>query len=276
MSLAGTLRLTRKVARLYPQLLAQRLGLPLGARPRTRFVIIGTYRTGSNYLRSLLNSHPQALVYGEMFRDQREIGWDLPLFPGRPEGQRLFEDDCARFLDHALFGRYPAEISAVGFKLFYDQARAPTQRALWEQLQDRRDIKIVHLRRQDLLATYLSLLRAHRTGRCYQRRDRVRSEPPIALAPEACLEFFERTRAHERAVEEAFAAHHLSTPTYESLCADEQAEVSRLCEFLELPRVTLRARTVKQASRPLSEAIANYEQLRRRFERTPWAELFSR
>ena len=58
-------------------------GLIDGHREYERFVILGRARTGSNFLRGLLNSHSQVVAFGEIFReyeftDYDTIGWDYP------------------------------------------------------------------------------------------------------------------------------------------------------------------------------------------------------
>ncbi|MFT5502245.1 MAG: hypothetical protein ACI88G_002389, partial [Woeseiaceae bacterium] len=41
------------------------------------FVVLGKARCGSTHLLGLLNSHPGVLGFGELFRDDQMIGWDL-------------------------------------------------------------------------------------------------------------------------------------------------------------------------------------------------------
>src|SRR5690606_16569148 len=53
--------------------LALDLGLVDGHTDYTRFIILARSRTGSNFLRGMLNSHPQVLTYGEIFRNDDQV-----------------------------------------------------------------------------------------------------------------------------------------------------------------------------------------------------------
>jgi hypothetical protein len=65
----------------------------LGPRGRRReykrFIILGEGRSGSNFLRGLLNSHPGILVFGELFRFLDSIGWEFPEYDRFLQTRRL-------------------------------------------------------------------------------------------------------------------------------------------------------------------------------------------
>jgi hypothetical protein len=46
-------------------------------------------------------------------------------------------------------------------------------------------------------------------------------------------------------------------------------------EFLGVDYENVQPQTYKQASRPLSDSIANYLELKRQFKGTPWEEFFT-
>lgn len=48
------------------------------------------------------------------------------------------------------------------------------------------------------------------------------------------------------------------------------SEMKRILEFLGLPYETVKPSTVKQSNQPLSEAILNYHDLKKKFVDTPW------
>jgi hypothetical protein len=54
--------------------LYQALGSAYLHRDYTRFIILGRSRSGSNYLRGLLNSHRRIVAFGELFRSDEAIG----------------------------------------------------------------------------------------------------------------------------------------------------------------------------------------------------------
>jgi hypothetical protein len=125
-----------------------------GHRNYTKFIIVGRSRTGSNLLRGLLNSHSQIIAYGEVFQNIQidSLEWDHIRFFQSQKILTLIREDPTRFLDKKLFGKYSAQIAAVGFKIFYYHAQNEAWRTVWSYLQDQRDIKVLHIKRDMLNA----------------------------------------------------------------------------------------------------------------------------
>src|ERR1044071_9915663 len=89
-----------------------RIGTPFmdSACDIQRFVVLGSARTGSNLLLSLLSAHPCIKTYGELF--------NLDMLPE----ENLLEvlEDPIAILQRKMYGAHRPEIAAVGFKMFYD------------------------------------------------------------------------------------------------------------------------------------------------------------
>jgi LPS sulfotransferase NodH len=248
-----------------------------GTRRYRRFVAIGIARTGSTLLTDLLNLHPQAIAYGELFRRPTEIGWDIrPFSSWRSERVlALYRSASVDFLDQVIFRSYPRAIAAVGFKLFYYHAEAPPFRAVWPRLESDRSIHVIHLRRRNILAQLLSLKVAERTQVWSSTRaPRGRAEP-IALDPEECARHFAWVRGLEEDCARRFEDHPLLDLDYEDLLADQDRRMVEVQRFLGLAPVTgLVPNLKRQRSVPISEAIANYDALARHFRGTAWSHLF--
>src|SRR5579871_4263372 len=75
-----------------------------------RFMVLGSARTGSNLLLSLLSAHPQVKTYGELF--------NLDMLPKASLTEVL--DDPVAYLRQKVYQDHKSEIEAVGFKMFYD------------------------------------------------------------------------------------------------------------------------------------------------------------
>ena len=135
-----------------------------GSADYRRFVIIGAARSGSTLLTSLLNDHSQALAFGEIFRAQDMIGWDIPPFLDfqAPNLLALYRMDPVAFLQRKVFRRWPRNYAAVGFKLFYYHARTPVHAAVWTHLAADENLSVVHMKRRNLLDQYYSLQLAHK------------------------------------------------------------------------------------------------------------------
>lgn len=247
-----------------------------GGRAYRRFVIVGTARTGSTLLLNLLNASPHALSFGELFRGDGRIGWDTEPFQTYQSARlaRLIEDDPLRFLAAEVFRKWPGEVRAVGFKIFYYHARTGRQAAVWDAIRDDPDIILIHIKRVNLLEQYLSLMVAHATN-VWSVSNRPAAEPaPIVLDPPSCRRHFEEVRAYEHACEALFAGRDPETVTYEELVADRGAAMGRIYERLGLPIEPGEARIVKQRTRSLRHAIANYNELGDFFSGSEWEWLF--
>ncbi len=127
--------------------------------PKTRLLIACQPRTGSNWLCSLLQSHPQILCHHEVFHPD-EIYYAVGHRDGRLShlGSTHERDrDPLGFLEqlwHEDFGR-----SVVGIKLLDGQAPEVLARLLADT-----QVRKLVLRRQSRVRAYVSLLRARETG----------------------------------------------------------------------------------------------------------------
>lgn len=255
---------------------ATRAGLLQPNRRYTRFIVIGTARTGSNFLRGLLNAHRQVIAFGEIFRHYDEIGWDFSLVPETSGMRRQFQSDPISFLEQRVYGNFPGHIRAAGFKIFYYHAQEPAWEPLWPYLEAHTEIKVLHVKRRNYLKTLLSRQRAFLTDE-WVRRSPGTAQPaaPIPLSYAECLEEFTKTRAWEAEFDTRFAAHDRYDVVYEELARDHPGEMRRIQAFLGVPHQDVAPATVKQSARvSLSDAISNYAELKEQFSGTEWAPFF--
>lgn len=109
-------------------------------RKYTRFVIISQPRVGSTLLLSYLNSHPQVIIKDEIVREKNTSIYK--------------ETSIVEFLDETVYRRYHKNIKAVGFKYFYEHMVVEPD--LHKYIITHKEIKVIHLKRFDLLRTYVS------------------------------------------------------------------------------------------------------------------------
>jgi len=141
------------------------IGIMSGHHDYVKFLVLGRSRTGSNYLRGLLNSHSQIVVFGEIFKNYQGIEWGMDGYPQSGLALKLFQNDPAGFLDRVVFGRYPKNTAAVGFKLFYYHAQQGELNRIWSHIKLRTDIRILHVKRKNILRTHLSRQKAELTDK---------------------------------------------------------------------------------------------------------------
>ncbi|MGH9158610.1 MAG: sulfotransferase [Vicinamibacteraceae bacterium] len=276
MTWAGV-RYWKHAARFHLERLALDSGIVGGRSDYRRFIILGRGRTGSNFLRGLLNSHSQIVTFGELFRFYDSIGWEFPDYDRHWQGPgliALMQANPARFLETKVFSTVPKRVAAVGFKLFYYHAQDDSRRAVWMHLKERRDTAVIHLRRNNTLRMILSEKKAFKTDN-WTNTTGAEEEPfATVLDYEECLHRFEHELKMAEECERVFHDHPRLTLTYELLSEDFRRAMPSVLEFLGVKSEPLRPATYKQARQPLAEAILNYGELKGRFRNTPWGVFF--
>jgi LPS sulfotransferase NodH len=247
----------------------------LGGRDYRRFVVVSVARTGSTLLNNLLTAQGNVLAFGELFRGDGAIGWDLRPFNSRQGArlQQLHETRPLQFLEKEVFRAWPREIAAVGFKLFYYHARSGPQAQVWDYLQADPSIAVIHLKRRNILEQYASLRVAHETNVWSSTTAGGPAPEPIRLDPEACRRHFEEVRAQESACDALFGVR-ARTVAYEDLIADRTAAMGAVAAHIGVELKPAKAALVRQRTEPLTTAIANYAELRDHFAGSPWESFF--
>ncbi len=245
---------------------------------QTHFILLCHARSGSNLISLSLGKHGAVKMFGEIFHAS-----DLEACASLPKRlhPRHMRSDAAQFLSQEIFDQQPPWPNrARGFKIFYEHARAtPTQKAAWTYLIGRKDIKVIHLTRRNLLDCKLSLEVALRNGEWFVSSGEQSSAAPIerfSLSPWDCQQYFGQMLSSRMWAEEAFAGHRTLTLEYErDLCGDFAGTMARVFAFIGVPEVPVAQQLVKQQTGRPADRILNYEELRRWFEHTLHEEYFS-
>jgi len=247
-----------------------------GQKDYTRFIILARSRTGSNFLRGLLNEHPQIVVLGELFQNNQEIGWAYPGYTQSKRTLALFRDRPVKFLDQKVFRNFSNQTKAVGFKIFYYHAHSNSWKPVWEYLQNQKDLRIIHIKRKNLLKTILSKKKADLTNIWVDTDGNNQTRKPfsITLDFDECQELFSQTRNWENEYAAFFSKHQILDIFYEDLARDYSKEIQRVINFLEVDQHPVQPQTRKQAKRTLSESIENYEEIKTQFMGTEWEVFF--
>lgn len=240
-----------------------------------KFVIVCLPRTGSNLLRSLINSHSNTIAFGEIFRFEENIGWDLRYYPQLKWLNQKKNERPWDFLNDEIFSRHLLHVKAVGFKLFYHHARNEKQIKIWDFIRNSdEDIKIIHLRRENYLRRFISYKRAKDSGRWVKLKKDEIDNYSTELAFDECIKFFEYTDAEEKNTEKFFSGKNILTITYENLVSDTKKEMERVFGYLGIPSEKVKSETYKQIKRPLPESITNYHKLKDKFSKSKWEIFF--
>ncbi|MGA9532747.1 MAG: sulfotransferase [Anaerolineales bacterium] len=250
-------------------------GLLPGRLDYVKFIILGRSRTGSNYLRGLLSSIEGVLVLGEILKNPVSVEWGTDEFP-RSEGvDRGYRADPVRFLEQDVFRTLPDSIHALGFKLFYYHAQNPPFKRTWDYLRDRQEVRVIHIKRRNVLATHLSRARAVQSDQWVATSKPDSGLGPIKLEYSALLEDFQQTRDWELHYDLYFADHPMLEVHYEDLARERDVQMRRIQAFLGLPLVPTQPQTYKQSRKSLRDSISNFQELSDRFRGSDWESFFA-
>lgn len=250
------------------------LASPMTQNTYSPFVILSAPRTGSTLLAERCDSHPLVTCYGELLNPD-VVDWSHHDRPHSGWIRRYRDQDRIRFLNALVWHRQPKDVHAVGFKLLYHQF-LPHRATLVPYLLKQRRLRVILLRRQNLLANLVSAKVALCTGQYNVRDVQARPDlPQVTLKPDQCEDWFKRIRLNETMLGALFREVPCLDITYEDLVRDVDASDARICEFLGVDARRLRQDTIKLDRFPLSERIENYDTLKRHFAATRWAEFFS-
>jgi LPS sulfotransferase NodH len=221
------------------------------------FIVLTRSRSGSNLLLSFLNSHPNIHAEPEIF--------------GRTRGR-----DPLRRLRIAL-GKQPRRIKAKGFKIFYYHPLDNPSEKLWKTLEAMELLRVIHLRRENVLRTLISRKVAE-GDKVWMVTDRdatpAAPRPKLSFTVSELESGFVQTREWEIAGAHRFRSHPLLAVTYESLVSQPDATFARILEFLDLDFHAPQTGLQKQNPGRLCDLMENYEELRDAFAGTPWREYF--
>lgn len=241
-----------------------------------RFVIVSAARSGSHLLRSLLASHPAIRCHGELFNPEYDLGeaaraaaTDAAVLRAESRG------DPARFLARCLARQSGEAHRASGFVLLYGQGDDGAAASPWPVLRRMTSLRVIHLRRHNLLRRYFSFRKALATGVWRPVANAPARNLRLTLTVSECRRDFEQVSHQAREVRDDFRAHPLLTVAYERLVSHRDAELARVQRFLGVPVRTLRSGARAQAGLPLEQAIENYYPLREAFAGSRWSWFFT-
>ncbi|GGD35989.1 sulfotransferase family protein [Sinisalibacter lacisalsi] len=222
---------------------------------RPLFLTLFMARSGSKFLRSLLNQHPDAHDFGEFFHDrEKRFPTDAALFEGL--GEVLLSPCPVRGIQF----RYPRHFTEIPeFVQILDRHPA--------------SVRVLLLKRRNTLKGAISQQNAEAlkrvTGKTHLFRasDLQKVEKLRLDIPRALKECRDRERLDNQYRAWASARFEALDVYYEDLLRDRESVVKGICSFLGLnpfkPGSLRESELVKVTSDDLSEAIENYDDLAR-------------
>ena len=232
-----------------------------------KFVLLAHARSGSSMVVHTLNKHPSIVCFGEVFVGQR-IGFNVDGYDNASKKLLYLRNrHPMEFLNRTIFPPYSDDVRAVGFKLFPDQFESGQFKIAWDWLCSDHNVKIILLRRLDMLAAYTSLLIARQTN------FGDGSDTRITIDLDECLrEFEDRERYHEDMLAK-LGKHDLLEVFYEDMTQDLSKQFIDFQEFIGVDMIPLEVESKKKEVRPLSEVITNYEAIHSGLTEAGWGKV---
>ena len=220
----------------------------------TKFIILSRSRSGSNLLVSFLESHPNIYIRGEIFHN-------------------LNNRDYRKVLNW-FFDVMPSKFKASGFKIFYYHPLDTKCPELWRELTSNKDLKIIHLHRENLIKTIISRQIALKTDVwSSEKKDRY-SSYNFEIPPKKIENEIKRTLTWRNEFGKMFENHDILELSYEDFINAKSHKLFIIQDFLGVSQMKLKSHLKKQQKKPLSKIIKNYDEIERYFNGTNWKKYF--
>ena len=243
------------------------------------FVIIFLARTGSNFLSSKLDSHPDILCHHEVFNPKgphrslsaKEGAVDLDLGTAKDRDSNPWQFINMVFRSPGVLpdGR-PNQVKSIGFKM------SPVQGWLvFFSLILNHNVKKVILHRDNLLKTYVSQLFAFKTQEWGIRKglSNIRTSQKdvgkVCVNPASYMKFVRYRHLFYQSIRIIFKLTFQKVFEIEYKEIADNMKIQRLVRFLGLnDSVVLSSKTQRQAKQALPGRIENIDELRLLFNKT--------
>jgi LPS sulfotransferase NodH len=148
----------------------------------------------------------------------------------------------------------------VGLKLFYYYYDHPAYSNIFKQIVERKDIRVIHLQRQDIFKLFVSLKLAQKSN-VWSVVKKDERKQKIWIDPDEFKAFAETYLQRQRFFKNLFQQHEVHTLFYENLAGNSEKELERIQTFLDVKTRTLRSLLQKQNSDNVSSIVMNYGQI---------------
>jgi hypothetical protein len=238
---------------------------------RVHAVILTTQRTGSSSLVECLASHPHIECAREILEGQPDDLSHVYRGPFRRVAKlyRILRTGAWR-PTHRIESYFAGGSAKVRmFKVMYNQLERPF--AL-KYLLEHDDVRIIHLRRLNLLKVYVSAL-------LMPKRRELQATAPVEpirtyVDPARAIESMRQAIARYELYEKIFGRHPRITVAYESLFDGQELQPEtgrRICEFLGVEPRPMRSTLVKVNPESLRDIVTNYDELFAALAKTEFA-----
>jgi LPS sulfotransferase NodH len=238
--------------------------MPLFFRPQvTPYIILFIERDGSTYMTSLLMSHPHIQAIYERFAVLKQKG-------ASAQEQLAWAEN---FYTPPLLSRK----SALGFKTKLVDV---LDLAGFTDLLHRKNVRVIQMQRRNRVKAVISRINAARLHEAsgkwnlYDESDRL---PPLQVDLEQFSQYLNEREATDAELDNYVSSLQLPKHKiiYEELLVDKDRTLNELLDFLQVTRLALQSKTLKNTRDDLREAVSNLDELQAHYAGTIYADMFT-
>lgn len=249
----------------------------------SKFIILTYPRTGSNFLIFKLQFTNKIVCYNELFYSKTKLVSSYPdlVFPAWTKIYRnIFTKS---FLDEFFFS-YQECIKAVGFKLTYAQDEMFGNKNLIDLLANKYQVKFIHLKRRNLLKSYISNKLLEKTDIVYAvndsyinyfnvhtKRTIISSKlnnylPFLKIDNIRLLNYINKTNNEQLKYDKNISNYPNISILYEDLVSDTESSIQKIGKMLNISNLSSENNPKefpisKLNYRPMNEIIINYSEV---------------
>jgi len=241
----------------------------LHAMPRSRFLVVGSQRSGSSVTHTCIVGHPEATGTGDEVRAEPLFTRGIAAFtcgndtwPERQRGYRALFDALSLRDDDPAIRAHGMKVALASPSEAIDVANT-----LRDHLPD---VRIVLIRRDDLIAQYASLHRAQATGIWHSFHGAASNSKPIAIATGPFLDYARDCRRILAQLRTLRHSHALLEVEYERTVVGGLWH--EIFAFLGLTRLPPTWVAMQKVSPPARASVAGYDDLLAALQQLPQAD----
>lgn len=244
-----------------------------------RHFILTHGRSGSNFLVNSINMHPDLTNYGEVLGEWTvpyklyrimsvfDVALDKYLDKLYSNAPLFYSAQVASAISHITKGKpvnfkRKSNLKSLGFK---DFAFLLEKRQLLSYLENRQDIKIIHLVRKNHLKRYVSLLNMRNTGIVKSEENKKNNKITVNIKDTIeNLEIFEKEIMTGNLIVEKLDSHRVLNIDYDKYFENSQSITdtnNMVFQFLGVTELDILSKQQKIMSNNLMECIENYHEL---------------
>jgi LPS sulfotransferase NodH len=234
-----------------------------------KFFIAGIQRTGTTYIRTMLNSHHDIRCIGESFHPSKQGCEYYYRFREQSFRNRIMHIVLRKKIIYEYFEYIynQKNYHAVGFKIMLNQSnKFPEVKKYLKE----KSIKGIIVIRKNILKTYISRITA-RKRKLFHSHDKVATEK-IFLEPSLVLSRLNHLERSNQAVLKTFQSLNHLLITYEDFVINKNNLHAQMLDYIGVDStIPLSSPLKKLNPDSLQEIVMNYDQLSSRLIKSPYA-----